>query len=243
MVDILVRGVNSFTNLKQTADLHGTLMDWLLTSEGLSEEEELATAVRVALGTDRLADINEVLPDPDSIDRRGWWGDLDAEEIWNGWPIGCKNWLLLRAKISDEKSVDGGTVNRVEQYTRQAIQPFVDRRIASHFTVRAARVGRQEIDAAVTIFRGPLRAIQLEFAFLWDQPPRRITTYHRVGSVYTPTTRMTGAAGLRAGVKIVHHPRTTIERGAGLLSARTKLRKMASARLGGAGSMRASIHT
>jgi phage gp46-like protein len=169
MVDIRLKGANSFLNLKQTVALPGTLMDWVVTDHGLSEEEQLATAVRLALGTDRLADINEPLPDPDSIDRRGWWGDLDAEEIWGGWPIGCKNWLLLRSKISDTGSVDGATVVRAERYTREALKPFIDKRIASNISVHGRRVGKQEIDVTVTIFRGPLRAIQLEFAFLWDR--------------------------------------------------------------------------
>ncbi len=169
MVDILLKGINSFTNLKQSVALPGTLMDWLTSPRGLSEEEELATAVRVALGTDKLADIDEILPDIDSTDRRGWWGDLDAEEIWNGWPIGTKNWLLLRAKISDTGSVDGATVVRAEQYTLEALRPFVDRKICTSVAVHAARVGRQEIDVAVTMFRGPLRAIELRFAYLWNQ--------------------------------------------------------------------------
>jgi phage gp46-like protein len=176
MVDILLRGTNlqlqvssARTDLHQTRELPGTLMDWVLSSEGLSEEEELATAVRVAIGTDALASITDVLPDPDSTDRRGWWGDLDAEEIWNGWPIGCKNWLLMRAKIADANSVEGATVMRAEQYTRAALQPFLDRKIASAVSVKAQRVGRQEIDVFVTMYRGPLIAIQLRFAYLWDQ--------------------------------------------------------------------------
>lgn len=171
MVDIFVKGKNSLRDLRQTAALPGTLMDWVLTSEGLSEEEELATAVRVALGTDSLASVEEAehLPDIDSTDRRGWWGDLDAEEIWNGWPIGCKNWLLLRSKIADTNSVEGATVVRAERYTYEALRPFIDRRICTKISINARRVGRQEIDVSVTMFRGPLQAIELEFAFLWDQ--------------------------------------------------------------------------
>jgi len=155
--------------LKQTALLPGTLMDWVLTAEGLSEEEELATAVRLALGTDALADPEEILPDPDSTDRKGWWGDMDAEEIWNGWPIGCKNWLPLRSKISAACSAEGPTVARAEFYTRTALHPFVLNKIASHIDVAAQRVGRDRIDVYVTMYRGPLRAIELRFAFLWNQ--------------------------------------------------------------------------
>jgi phage gp46-like protein len=151
-------------------ELEGVTMDWLKTQLGvLSEEEELATAVRVALGTDRLASTEEILPDPDSTDRKGWWGDMDAEEIWDGWKIGCKNWLLLRAKISDEFSWEGATLQRAYAYTREALQPFIDKQIASQVNVKAARKGKSEIDVTVTLYRGPKQAIQLRYAYLWDQ--------------------------------------------------------------------------
>ena len=156
------------THLRDSVSLAGTFMDWLVLPNGaLSEDEEVATAVRLALGTDRLADANEVLPDPDSTDRRGWWGDLEADEIWGGWPIGCKNWLLLRAKISDQFSWEGGTVIRAQTYTREALQPIIDNRIASQIDVQASRVGKQEIDVHVTIYRGPKTAIELRFQYLW----------------------------------------------------------------------------
>ena len=153
--------------LRDRVNLAGTFMDWLQSPEGLSEDEELATAVRMALGTDRLADLGEVLPDPDAIDRRGWWGDDQAEEIWGGWPIGCKNWLLTRAKISDEISWEGATLVRAKAYTREALQPFIDRKICTRVDVTANRVGRQEIDVQVVMYRGPRTAIELRFQYLW----------------------------------------------------------------------------
>ena len=111
--------------------------------------------MRVAVGTDALADLNEPLPDLDSEDRRGWWGDLDAEAIWGGWPIGSKNWLLMRAKISDKLSWEGDTVVRAKAYNRAALQPFIDRRICSRIEVEAVRVGRDEIDVHIVMYRGP----------------------------------------------------------------------------------------
>ncbi len=174
MTDIRLKGSNSLTEIRQIAALPGTLMDWVLTSSGtLDEDEELATAVRVALGTDRLASATEILPDPDSEDRRGWWGDMDAEEIWDGWPIGCKNWLLLRAKISDEFSWEGATLQRAKAYTKEALKPFIDKRIATQIDVDAVRVGKQEIDVSVKIFRGPRRTIELRFQYLWDEVTAR----------------------------------------------------------------------
>lgn len=156
--------------LQQRVDLSGTFLDWLLLPNGtLSEEEELATAVRLAIATDALADLNEPLPDLDSEDRRGWWADMDAEEIWGGWPIGSKNWLLMRAKISDKLSWEGDTVVRAKAYNRAALQPFIDRRICSRIDVEAVRIGRQEIDVSITMWRGPRRLIELRYQYLWDK--------------------------------------------------------------------------
>jgi len=145
-------------------------IDWLLLDDGtLDETQALATAVIVALGTDRLASPNDILPDPDSTDRAGWWGDMDAEELFNGWPIGTKLWLLKRAKIVGPEDPEGATVIRVEQYIREAIKPFIDMRIASSFDVEAWRVGKERIDALVVIYRGPKAPVELRFQVLWDE--------------------------------------------------------------------------
>jgi len=51
-------------------------LDWLQAPGGLIDETaELATAVTIALCTDALADVNDIRPDPNSTDRRGWWAD------------------------------------------------------------------------------------------------------------------------------------------------------------------------
>jgi len=144
-------------------------IDWMLLGDGtLDDSQSLATAVIVALGTDRLAAPDDELPDPDATDRRGWWGDLDANLIWNGWPIGTRLWLMRRAKITGPGARQGATVARVEQYIREAIQPFVDLRIASRFAVEVARVGRERIDARVQLYRGPELAVDLRYQVLWE---------------------------------------------------------------------------
>jgi phage gp46-like protein len=135
----------------------------------LDETEELANYVRVALMTDHISDPDEVRPDPDSDDRRGWWADMDSQTIWQGWPIGCKNWLLTRAKINDYPSWEGSTVARAEDYTRQALQPLIDARMCSFIDVKAARVGDEQIDVAIIIYRGTEPEIQLIFQDLWRQ--------------------------------------------------------------------------
>src|SRR5262245_45279219 len=133
--------------LQEYRSLEGVTMDFLLKPDGtLDESEELATAVRVALGTDKLADANEVLPDPDSTDRRGWWADYQAEELWDGWPIGTKNWLLSRAKITDAMAEEGSTLERARIYTLEALQPLIDRRVCSRVDVEATRTELERIE-------------------------------------------------------------------------------------------------
>lgn len=147
---------------------YGVTMDWALRGDGtLDDTQALCTAVVVALGTDRLADPEDILPDPDSADRRGWWGDLDAEAIWDGWPIGSRLWLLQREKITGTGAQQGATVVRVEQYIREAIEPFIDRRIGSRFDVYVNRVSDQRIDALIRIYRGPALEIELRYQVLW----------------------------------------------------------------------------
>ena len=148
-------------------------IDWSLLQDGtLDDTQALASAVIVALGTDLLASPDDILPDPDSTDRAGWWGDMDAEELFGGWPIGTKLWLLKRAKIVGPEDPEGATLARVEQYISEALQPFVDLKIASAFDVEATRVDTQQIDAYVVIYRGPKSPVELRFQVLWDEIER-----------------------------------------------------------------------
>jgi phage gp46-like protein len=148
---------------------YSVTVDWLLLSDGtLDDTQALATAVIVALGTNRLAETNDLLPDPDDTDRRGWWGDFDSEEVWDGWPIGSRLWLLQRSKITGPGAQQGPTTVRVEHYIYEAIQPFLDRRIGSQLFVKATRHGDSRIDALVRIYRGPVLEIELRYAILWD---------------------------------------------------------------------------
>jgi phage gp46-like protein len=148
---------------------YSVTVEWLLLPNGtLDETQALATAIVVALGTNALASPDDDLPDPDSADRCGWWGDLDAELIWKGWPIGSKLWLLRRSKINSPSARQGSTLVLVENYIRDAIQPFMDRHVCSDFDVWVTRVDTQRIDALVRIYRGPLPEIDLRYAVLWD---------------------------------------------------------------------------
>jgi phage gp46-like protein len=142
-------------------------LDWLLGSAAASADDELVAATVIALCSDRRADASDVLPDPDSDDRRGWWGDTEAALLHDGWPIGSRLWLLERAKITGPGAREGSLTARVEEYCRQALQPLKDKRAVSRIEVRAVRMGTERVDAAVTLYRGNQAEIELRFADLW----------------------------------------------------------------------------
>jgi phage gp46-like protein len=155
-------------HIVNTATIAGIWDDWLqLPNGGLDEKQVIGNIVKVALLTDRRSDEDEILPDPDSSDRRGWWGDFDAQSIWDGWQIGCKNWLLLRAKILPADAQEGSTLVRAEHYTREALQPMIDKRICTSIDVEVERVGLTRIDVIVRVYRGPRQEIALRFQELW----------------------------------------------------------------------------
>lgn len=144
-------------------------LDWLLSpGDDLENDGELVNAVAIALGTDRLAKRDDALPDPNNTDRRGWWADMDALEIWGAGPIGSRYWLLERETITGSEARKGSTVAKVEAYTREAVQPFKDARIASAIQLQATRIGVERIDCDVTLFRGPQAAVELRFSGLWS---------------------------------------------------------------------------
>jgi phage gp46-like protein len=145
-------------------------LDWLMTDQNLiADGYDLQSAVIVALGTDARAPAPEELPDPDATDRRGWWGDMDADELWGGWPVGSLLWLLQRAKITGVLAKQGSTLARAEGWTREAMAPFTQRLIASRIDVLAEQIDTQRIDIGVVIYRGPDPAIELRYNDLWDE--------------------------------------------------------------------------
>ena len=142
---------------------------WLLTPvEKRDPTEDLVDCVVIALGTDRLARTDDTLPVAGDTDRRGWWADLDAAGIRDGWPIGSRLWLLKRAKITEGAARQGSTVAKAEDYVREALQPFKDKGVASQISVAGERSSIQGIAVRATLYRGPLPAVALRYASLWQ---------------------------------------------------------------------------
>lgn len=136
--------------------------DWVLAGRTFDSTMELVTAVAVALFTHRTAEDDDPLPHFAS-DRRGWWADHEADEIYGGWPIGSRLWLLSREKQTEE------TRARAEEYIREALDPFVDKRICDSYDLAVAWFAHERLGAEITFYRGPKESIAVRFEKLWDE--------------------------------------------------------------------------
>ncbi|WP_439596452.1 phage GP46 family protein [Falsiroseomonas sp.] len=96
--------------------------DLVIEGRDLARDATLAPSMILAIGCDRRALPDDVLPAAPAEagfgDRRGWCGDaLDAA----GRRLGSRLWLLRRAKQSED------TRGRAERYAQEALAPLVER--------------------------------------------------------------------------------------------------------------------
>ena len=101
--------------------------------QDLESDEGLETAVIISLFTDRRAKTDDILPDSNSLDKRGWWGDLvsDVEDD----QIGSRLWLLDREKT--EKLV----LLRAKKYLEEALEWLIEDEVAVKVVAQAERQG------------------------------------------------------------------------------------------------------
>ena len=137
--------------------------DWALGADGdLDGTRELVSAVAVSLFTDRLAEPEDVLWDG-TTDRRGWWGDMDAADLYGGTPIGSRLWLLHREKQTED------TRQRAEDYIREALAWLIDNQIAVSVDMTVAWFAVGRLGADVVVVRGPRDSVAVRFERLWDE--------------------------------------------------------------------------
>lgn len=113
----------------------------------VTHEDGLETAVILSLFTDRRANDDDPLPDPDSTNRRGWWGD-QAANIFKD-QIGSRLWLLERSKTTEENLV------AAKEYTLECLEWMIEDDVAKKIEVNTERLtkGLLEILAIEVIIR------------------------------------------------------------------------------------------
>lgn len=78
--------------------------------------DNLGTAIRISLFTNKRADASEI---PNPLDRGGWWGNVANEE--EGFEIGSKLWLLKQSKLNFR------VVNLAIAYSKDALNWLKDK--------------------------------------------------------------------------------------------------------------------
>lgn len=126
-------------------------------AEAMTPENSLTTAVTLSLFTDRLANVDDTLPD-ESQDRRGWWADALSGETHD--KIGSRLWLLNREKQTTN------VLRRAEDYAYEALEWLIEDGIASSVTVTASnpRRGWLKLDIAMDKPDGD----SVNFDYLWE---------------------------------------------------------------------------
>lgn len=132
--------------------------------QDFESDEGLETAVLISLFTDRRAKDDDILPDPDSDDKRGWWGDLVSPAT-EGDQIGSRLWLLERSKTLPS------ILQKAKQYTKEALQWLIDDGAAVRIEVETERQMKNNTDILiikVVIYKTYNRIINLQYDLQWN---------------------------------------------------------------------------
>jgi phage gp46-like protein len=103
-------------------------------TQDFKTETGIKTAVVISLFTDRRAEDDDILPDINSDDKRGWWGDLILPAADDD-RIGSRLWLLNREKTTPDVLI------RAKNYVVEALQWMLDDKIVKKINVETERQG------------------------------------------------------------------------------------------------------
>lgn len=139
-------------------DIETQHCDYVVSQGGFQSGLDVQTAVMISLFTDRLANVDDVLPDARPGypgDRRGWWGD-DPQNL-----MGSRLWLLKRVK--GPLSV----ANQAQDYAAEALQWMLDDGVVAKFDIQAQWVPPQQLSLQVIAYRANGTVISNQSLALW----------------------------------------------------------------------------
>ncbi|GJG92829.1 phage GP46 family protein [Cupriavidus pauculus] len=129
--------------------------DWVLDGAALRTGSDLQTAILISVFTDRVANLDDEIPDG-SGDPRGWWGD-EGETV----PIGSRLWLLERAKQNDD------TLQRAYDYLIECLQWLIDDGVVAKFDVLVEWTRTSMLGAQIVAYRKDGTTEAVAFSWVW----------------------------------------------------------------------------
>jgi len=139
--------------------------DLVIDNGDLKHDGGLESAVRISLFTDRKANDDDELLDPDFPDKQGWWGDLVSPEVEND-KIGSRLWLLKRAKTDEE------TLTRAKEYAEESLVWMIEDNVASNIIVEAERNEHSKnawLVLKIQILKTDGEVLNLRYEVQWDE--------------------------------------------------------------------------
>lgn len=124
----------------------------------LKTEDGLRTACLISLFSDRRVERDELPLGEQSL--RGWWGDLFSDVA--GDQLGSRLWLLAREKRTIE------TLNRAEDYSKEALTWLLDDGIADSLSVDAAYDASGAVVISITLTRPNVSGEVFRFQTKWQ---------------------------------------------------------------------------
>jgi phage gp46-like protein len=131
--------------------------DWTLAGPVLQTGSDLQTAVLISLYTDRVAQLDDEIPDG-SGDPRGWWGDAGQAV-----PIGSRIWLLERAKQVPV------TLLRARDYAAEALQWLIDDKVVASFDIAAEWSRPGTLGMRVVAHKPNGESEAIDFSWTWNK--------------------------------------------------------------------------
>lgn len=129
--------------------------DWKMAGTQVATGGDLATAVIISVFTDRLANVDDLIPDG-TANPRGWWGDSGAT-----YRVGSRMWLLERSK----KTAD--VLQRAKDYLAEALQWLIDDGVVAKFDIVTEFGPGPRLYANVVTFRADGTRIAQRFQWAW----------------------------------------------------------------------------
>lgn len=129
--------------------------DWLMSGTQVATGGDLATSILISVLSDRLAEVDDEIPDLTS-DARGWWGDIDED-----YRVGSRIWLLTRSKQSP------AVLLRAKDYLFEALQWLIDDGVVMKFDI-VTEFFENQLRAGVTAYRRDGSTIAQNFSWVWN---------------------------------------------------------------------------
>lgn len=129
--------------------------DWLQSGPALATAGDVVTAVLISLFTDRVANVDDAIPDG-MKDPRGWWADDAVNKI------GSRLWLLSR-----EKQLDS-VPKRAQDYCAEAVQWMLDDGVVARFDISASWVRTGLLGVQLVAHKADGTAATVKFSAAWN---------------------------------------------------------------------------